>query len=465
MNKTADFIYSLSNFDNIENFKKLVNIRTEKGYIVGGDQVREWAFKGFRNENNIQVLYAELENSHEFVSLADIFSLKKEEALSKLLLLARAIGMLSRTPSFRYEIDLDTVFFTPENKVVFLPATLFRKMRVMAHADYSKTHLLINNPYFLKQGERAIWALESLCYRVLAGAFPFEGDTAEQLKDRIRLKGSTSPNLHVPDLKPEIARHFQDFFNSPDLCKIALPHIVKKLETWITEGTVRVLDENQRREIALRLQKEKESREKGHGRKLFWERNWKSYTIGIIVSLAVVILLWIYLATTIFRPRVTAGYIPEKVLDVYFNSLNTLNVTDMGDCVTGDAEKGWPNSLTILAPSTRQFEAMTGRPLTIDAAVWIKAGKPPIDPPCYAFGAVNLVLKEEAGEPDPVFRAEYEMYYRNVDPQNSESKLQYELIYRVKERFYFRKDGRDWVIYKIESLENTLLEKKLAVLE
>ena len=92
----------------------------------------------------------------------------------------------------------------------------------------------------------------------------------------------------------------------------------------------------------------------------------------------------------------------------------------------------------------------------IPADQWVKEGKKTVAVPYVVFGINNLSIKQEKSDIDPIFLATYEKYRTNYESGDTENREINGAL--IKEKLYLNEQGKYWVIYKIERLQETKIQ-------
>ncbi|MBN1523241.1 MAG: hypothetical protein JW904_02055 [Spirochaetales bacterium] len=448
--------YAIHNAVNIEKIKKLIVVREEKGYVVEKNTVSEWIFTGYFTRNQQHFLYG---TTGKVVSLRKKIEGSRKTALKAMFTLIKALQVVSQDGSRQYEVGLDTIYFTETDGVLFLPATIIRKLKDTGTEEFRRDFHTISNPYFVKQQERAVYAVETLLFYTLTGHYPFVGETDEDLRNKIRNMNIVSPKSFLPEMKPDVARQFEVFFNTKNQCVESLPRLEKTVSLWIAEDVTQTILPQEREAILNEAKRRQKTSGKTLQRKLFWEKNGKRILFGSIGAILGGIFLFMF-ASIYFQPRETKGFIPEKVVETYYKSINSMDADLIKDCYIDGVGDQMEKMLMTIYPLDRQNLALFGYNLAIPADEWIANGKPEPRAYQFVFGVGNLVLKDESRGDYPVFFAEYDFFTWDRDPNNPDNEQNYQLVYHVQERLYLAQDQEDWVINRIDELARDLVEVK-----
>ena len=168
------------------------------------------------------------------------------------------------------------------------------------------------------------------------------------------------------------------------------------------------------------------------------------------------------LLKNILAPRQTRGFGPEQVVESFYLSMNDLNHTLMEDCVVEGAGKQTIREVVNIYVLSRVSLGYEGSSHIIGADTWDAQGRPELSPPQTVYGVTDLVVRQERGEPEPVFQVSYTKWVPEPgqDPGTNSAGSTESLdtagprftSLEITERVYLRLDRKDWVIYRFEPL-------------
>ena len=96
---------------------------------------------------------------------------------------------------------------------------------------------------------------------------------------------------------------------------------------------------------------------------------------------------------------------------------------------------------------SRVAQGYEGRSTVVDAAEWLAAGQPELPPEVSIYGAANLEIVAEQGEPEPVFLVSYDFFSPGGDSVES-----FNFGTPMRERVFLRRDKEDWVIFNFQEV-------------
>jgi hypothetical protein len=446
MEKDIGLVVPLPQFQNVANFKKLVDITSARGFLVNGPVIEPWQFTGFLYRDGVPFVQGPAVAG---LPLSAVLEQAHDQALAGVLAIARALAALPEADLAQVEIAPDSVYVLESGGVLFLPAEVFRKIRIMATEDYKTACSRLNNPYAENDRQRFSHALGVLLYRVLTGEFPYDGRDCDELHRRLRLHAVTPPRHLRPELKDEISVFLTDVFTNRKL-PVRPAVWAEKLGGWIETGVTRDLGPEEQAELARTAGRFASRRSRQFSLKVFWERHGRAVIVTGVVALAVIVVIGSMVANAL-KPRRTAGMSARAVAESYYRCFNTLEPELMKDCLAGETAADERRRVEVMFVTTRQIYFTRGQEDRIPADVWDKRGRPTVDPPRYIDGVTTLVLSQEStSSASAVFTADYERW--QADPESDDYK-NFKLIQkgiRVKERLSLVKDDQGWLIANLE---------------
>ncbi|MBN2352844.1 MAG: hypothetical protein JXD23_09785 [Spirochaetales bacterium] len=450
MANEIDLEIPLSQFLNVASFKKMVDISAEKGFLVKDGAVLEWTFSGVRYRDGAPILYGPQARG---VPLAAALEQPRREALAAAAEVVRALALIEDAED-RIEIFPESVWLLSDGSVLFLPAEVFRKMRLLSDDGYKTRCSRLNDPYAVQPRERLSHVVGVMLYRALTGAYPYDGRDLDEIHARIRERKVIPPQLLFPDLKKSVSDLFGRFFEKKQpLSAVDWKHA---LEIWLADGYTEARSADETTAITDQRDKLKGRLQRGLRRRLYLEKHGKTLLIAAAAVAAVGVAAG-FIVSNALRPRLTAGFPPLKVVESFYQSIDTLNPELMRDCLQGDTAAGELQRNELMFINTRQMEYYTRKRYRLQAGEWLTLGRPRISPPSYIEGVAALVVREISGGTEPVFEAQYERWLHI--PAEEGGAGFYQEGHRVKDRLTLAKDDRGWLITKLDRLEDNTFYK------
>jgi len=434
---------------NILNFKKLVDLKNSPGWIVGQNKIQEWHFSGFLNRNNKFFLSGPVPSC---MSLENILSLPASQALSSLALLTEACEKLLEHTVTPFELQLDSVYFLANNNILFLPPDIVRKTREFNPEGYKfKVFSLCNNPYAQDQRSKLSFSLGCLFFRITTGVFPYQGSTIEEMYAKMRAFTTASATLACPELKAELAKFFKTFFSEQFSYNLSLADWVKMFIKYRKEGVTKKISQQEKAAVMEQAQIQAQKSRKRYKTHLFFEKQGRTILITSLIVVASLLVVGYY-ASNFFKPRLTAGFSPQQVVEAFYRGINELNPRLMEDCVIKEAGKQELSEVSRLYVTTRQ-QLSLGVNTYIPASEWDRLGRPAIALGQFVYGVTDLTITQTETIPHTIFLVSFSKWLRTEIPEEYEVLVVYPQGYSISERLSLKQDGEDWVIFKRIRLE------------
>jgi hypothetical protein len=106
----------------------------------------------------------------------------------------------------------------------------------------------------------------------------------------------------------------------------------------------------------------------------------------------------------------------EKVVHLYYESFNTLDVETMSGCVTAGAGKSDIKEITGLFVISRVRTGYEGNSGFLSAADWLKKGSPPLKKGINIYGITGLKISRLS---DDTFTADYSKWSTELPPNTA----------------------------------------------
>ncbi|HOV63746.1 MAG TPA: hypothetical protein PLG43_07690 [Spirochaetia bacterium] len=372
--------------------------------------------------------------------------------------LARAFSVLEAKVVSR--IMTTAVFIATDGSMLFLPDEIISRIEHTSSEEVRiAAYTLYNHPDLTEEANLS-FVLGSLSYKILTGTSPFSGDTEEDVRQAIREKQVVELIYQDPEIKPEVSAFIMSVLTGTEGKPPSLADWVRTSTLWHEQGVRRTISEEERKAIIAEREKKIALAEKKYRTKEFFRKHWKVMTI-IAVALVIAASIAGSILKNVLAPPVTMGLSAEEVVRLFYMSQNTLDHQTIEDCVTEDAGKQEINeamNLFVISRVRTAYEHTTGY---IDADEWTKKGRPELQEGEIPYGVTNLIITKKG---EGVFRAEYEKWMPGTEetteqkdaPPKAQVFKRVDELYLREEKF---RDGRThWAIYRIDRLEDRLLE-------
>lgn len=455
---------------------RLVQTARTPAWLIHGETISEWRPHGFTEQAGSLCLYGPDLNA---VTLEEALQIPDEKQV--LGYLVRVSNALRTAAAAAAEAGLELprvttfgVLLVEDGGVLLLPKPILDGIcELLPRQQTLEMVERYNHPDLT--GEAAlVFSLAALTYAAVTGKPPYAGDTIEELRERMRDRPPTEPLVARPDLRPELADRLLDALSPererrlqgrpPQLPALAdWPRLIEESRSAGAGAGAPDPDTDPERTRLLRGAEKRERRyERRYRRSGYLRRN----SMRLVISTIVVLVLGGLAANILYQqlqPRSISGYAPHEVVRAFYESINTLDHETMSEAVVDGAGRQEIQQVMRLFVGSRVRLAMEQREGFTDAQDWRDAGMPPIEPGEMLFGIAELEitpLELESGvseEEERRFVARFERWYTadtgeepGETPEQDEGRPAEIEGYRHEDRVYLRRDGNDWVIYRIE---------------
>ncbi len=443
---------------------------TEKVWIISPRGIEQWGPVLVTEHEGSVFLYGPY---YETKSLASVLNNPTPDDLRYLEILNKAIQLYQeKNPEFQ-RIHGRGVLFLDEAetgikdwKIMLLPEEM--TSIIMDNQDTKKRmreYEAYNHPD-LKGNLNLAFVFGTMSYRILTDDFPYFSDSEEDIHDRMRKMQILPPRMKKPEIRKDVSDFIYQNITTGAGKKIStLDEWRKVLREWLEGDIFEDIPEEEKKEILKRASENESKSEKNYQRRIFAQKNWRK---GFVIAAAAVLILSIPISiiSNALKPRATAGFSAEEVLQTFYYSMNELDHTLMEDTVVGKAGNGEVREVMNLFIMTRERYAMEGATGLADPRVWIENDRPSLPPHTNLYGVSNLEYEEirdgDNNEETKMFRAEYlkwmpifQSYSENVSENIPEDSTG---VYERIDRLHMIKDGGDWVIDDIDRQKDELIE-------
>ena len=432
--------------------KTVSGLIKEKGYKVGGTGIEEWSFSGLKEiDKKIYMFCPYMEG----LLLDEVLHLPVAESLKYIQNLLDAMKLLEDRSMPLFEISTDSVFFDNSGNVIFFPSEILDKIRMFNPVKYRiDTYNAINHPD-LSLKLNISFSIAALLYRIITGKFPFYSEDKEEIDSMIRMLKIIPPDVIIKGLSAEISFFITESLNAKTALSIS--KWKEKIDKWLLKENLEAIQEQKNvpdTEVLKGLIKKNSETFKT---KLFWLKNWKTKAIQAASAIAVILII-LYFVGNFFKPRLIKDFTPEKVVESFYLAANDLNHELMGDCVINNAGETFRNAtIHLFIISKMQTAKSFGDSNIIPADEWAENGRPQISAASVLYGVVDfkIIDSEQVGGEEWQFTVQYEKW----NSQNNEDESGGSLLIgeKIIEKVYLTVDREDWVIYKIELLESSVI--------
>jgi hypothetical protein len=429
---------------------RLSGLRTSPGWQVDGGAVREWRFEGFAGRPGGACLFGP---DLEGITLAEALEQPLEQALPLLGRLADALGTLAERMVPFFPLQSDAIVLDGRGSVLFLPPEVMRQVRALRpFAENRDTFESLNHPD-LAGAALASFTLGACLFRATVGRFPFTGADAEEVHERTRKLALQPLDRLVPGLRADASALAMAALGRQRGQSAPIADWRAGFAAWTREGIARTVEPAERGRLAAEASSREREAAKRFRTRSFWE-NWKIVAIAAAGAAVAAAVLGSILGG-VFAPRATRGFPPRKVVETFYTAINRMDHTLMEDCVVGKAGKEEISEAMNLYVISRVQMGYEGKSNTLPADQWDRAGRPALQPGTSVYGVTGLVIDGQSGEPAPVYLVSYEKWSPGSGEDSGTAAgtaalrtLRRKLVDRVS----MRRDGADWVIFRIDRL-------------
>ena len=356
---------------------RILSLKGSPGWLVSGQAVSTWQCEGITEQEGAVYLYGPHVSG---ISLASLLYRPLTEALPFLSRLVDALILLSAKGIPPFPLQTDGVLFSEQGAVLFLPPLLLREIRELStFAVTSESYESLNHPD-LKGEALSSFSIAVLLYRISSGRFPFTGESAEEMHERSRKLELVPPAFLVPELASEISRTVMQAMGRAGPGAVSLEQWRARLAEWQSGQLFRSLSAAEKEKLLHDAGTRREGSEKSFRRRVFWQRNWKTAAVITISAIVAGAVLGSIIANAL-KPRLTRGFPPAKVVETFYDSMNSLDHMAMAACVVGGAGRAEIDQVTTLYVTSRVTQGYEGKSNIISAAEWDGTGRPKLASP------------------------------------------------------------------------------------
>ncbi len=384
------------------------NFLSDPGLLWSKSGITNWSLSGITIHNNEIIPYG---SYLEGKTLAEI-TVGKEELLN-LTLFFYLLHETDRTPE---NIISTGLYFLEDNGILLFPVTILKLITAHQDDSYNKKYVEIyNHPEF--EGEKALcFTLGVLAYKMTTGVYPFEGAHITEIHELMRRSKPVPPRLKNPELRTDFSTIIMNSIFPTVENSITLKKWVVLLEKVTIEGDREDISTDKIRERKVKAHSLEKQRNVSFRRTMYLNKNWKRIVIGIISAVLIGIVLSAPIRNAL-KPPVTKGYPPEKVVQLYYESINSLDLETLDDCVTGNAGKEDRREVTGIFVVSKVRKGYEGSSGLVNASDWIKKGKPALKDGDSLYGLTDIVIKRTG---EDTFIAQYNRW-RTDFPEKTEA--------------------------------------------
>jgi hypothetical protein len=361
--------------------------------------------------------------------------------------------------------DAASIFLLDDGSVLLLSSSLAKKQRLCRTSDeLTRDFEKLKHPD-LRYEDGLVYSFALLAYIALTGRHPFinsqkdiplenkkknreEEEKEEEIREQLRRREFVPLSLMKPGINEEASAYLDSVLDGSRE-KTDIQELLQNLQRIVSSPGPAVSSVELRHKEALAARRERQIRRLQCARRFF-----HTYTVHLIIA-GIMIIAGAALTFNILQkasvPSPTRGLEPEQVVQLFYESMNSLDHDTMEACVTDGAGKNYIEAAVRLTVISRVSAAYSvgGPPPFVSAQEWVDAGLPPLERGRFIFGAADLSL-EKIGETD--FRVRYFF----AQPSGGDMEESESINIRITEHIEIVKLLRgtdDYSIYSIEPEE------------
>jgi hypothetical protein len=438
---------------------RILALKRSPGWLAREGRLTQWRFQGVAPQAGELLLYGPLEPGRLLVS---VLARPLVEALPYLERLVDALLLLQAEGADGFPLQTDAILFPDQGGVLFLPPEIMREIRGLRPFEKNREVFEAVNHPDLTDEAASCFSVSTLLYRVITGRYPFTGQTAEEIHEQARSLQVPSPGLEVPEISPEVSSLVMAGLGRLKGASPSLRGWRDALSAWQGRDQYRQLPADEKARRVRESSAVREGSERRFRQRVFWRRHWK--LIAVVTAAVIIVGAGLgSVLSNVFAPRPTRGFDPRKVVESFYLGMNSLDHATMEACVVNGAGRQEITEATNLYVITRVTAAYEGKPNIVPADGWDRDGRPPLDPLVAVYGVTGLLLTQEQGEPQPVFKVDYEKWapLSSSDEDSGLTQIPKGPRFagtRTTDRVFLRLDKGDWVIYRMDRLSASAMD-------
>ncbi|MCF7913622.1 MAG: hypothetical protein K9L66_00490 [Spirochaetaceae bacterium] len=446
--------------------KTIRNPQSLSGWYVSENNISPWQWNStMEHQKWLYLTFSD--TSQDLHPLSDIFHMKIEGTLRMLERYLRALNSLAN----REKLDanalyLSASFYDESGNFYFLNPQIAQ----LTQQNYEQ---LIGTPE--KNGTGAIGGQQEIL-PVLANHLQLQ-----LLRNSNQASSQTRTPLHLHTQLPQLNPRIADFLfkqvnnrlsssrsdartaargraarasSSPFADKIL--EFADEISLWL-DSTV---FENIHLEQAEERRKDANAAEQAI-RKREKRRNFKkNHGSTVFISAAALLALAFFASPFVknaFEPDITVGLTPVEVIELFYQSQNSLDHEAMNECTSSSAGKAYINQVTTLFVISRVRQGIEMKDVFTPAPEWVAAGQPELKDTSFVFGITDLNIR--ATSENRQFEVAF-IKWSTLPPKAEELTSEEKMAevastdevqaFRVKETVHLIDTSKGWKIDRIE---------------
>lgn len=297
-----------------------------------------------------------------------------------------------------------------------------------------------NHPDLREEGALS-FTIGVLLYNKLTQRMPFQGASTVDIHFQIREQQFSPIEYFCPELNPQLSQMINRSIRGEVTSLQEWEELLKILHT---APLYRALTREEKEDLLKKGKHLYKRTKRKFNRQVFFRKyQMRLITLGLIGGVLCFI-LGITLKN-ILKPRETAGFSQERVIESFYHAIDDLRPDLLRDCIESGVAREIVSMVETLYVTTRMQIAKGGGLAIVKAQEWIDAERSPDFVQNKAvYGIANLVI-ERLGPNE--FIATYE-FWIPADTEITES-LPY-IGNKKTDRLLLTKDDQGWLIKKLE---------------
>lgn len=413
------------------------DIRKENSYVLKSSELETFNFDQRGEFQGNVVLYSK---DHSF----DFFPLNNGSLES----IAELLYFLNILKGNEINIDhySDNQFYKDENgNMILLSPKIISFINESRSLASNQEHVSKYKHPNLTGEKLVLFSVGTMLFQQITGEYPYQYDTVEDLRDKIRRSQFIKPQWLKPNLKDEVVETITALLSGEHDFSYEL--ILQKVEDYIKNGVVQE-DNSQIENLEKQYKREYKQFKFYSNARAFLVKN----KGRLIISGIALLFVGSFFGTIIYnalQPPITAGFSPTQVVESYFSSFHTLDTDLMDDVLKRGVRKRISDELASVYVTTKMRGQYEGLKATYTPAEWYEL---PDDKKnlVFVYGIDQLEIEKVS---DLVFNVVYEKWASHPNPIPSEPGFQDIMKWVYEEEFTLEETKYSYEISNIETLK------------
>jgi len=378
--------------------KTIRNPQSMSGWYTRGNKIEPWRWNGtIEHQKWLYLTFSE--QPQGLRPLTDIFQLDINETLRFLGKFLGALSELENTEGFEPDgMYLTSTFFDETGTLYFLHPDIAQ----LTVQNFEQLCPIEERYKIGPLGRKELVPLISYQLQLQIKTKHGKEHSTQDERDESSRTSAIQPHLHR--YVPQLSRRIADFlFNTVNRAASSesISEDIRCLSNEIAEWQRGELFEDlhldgieQRRKRAYMLEAGLQKKEK--------RRNFRrKYGSTVFLTAAALVILAFFVSPFIrraFEPDITEGLQPAEVIELFYNSQNSLDHEAMNECTTGSIGNTHINQVTTLFVISRVRQGVEMKDVFSPAPEWINAGRPDLKDGKFVFGVTEINIEKTGKE-------------------------------------------------------------------